>query len=291
MAGVTREVTEQKRAEETLRLAKEAAERASMVKSQFLSTMSHELRTPLNAVIGLTELMQAGLVGELTTAQKGHLARILGSAWHLVEIIEEILSFTRSEAGKEDVRITDVDLAALARGVVDMLGHEAERLGLELHLHGADRALHVETDGGKVRQVLTNLVGNALKYTESGRVEVTLVVLDHVVRLEVSDTGLGIPENRLEDIFDPFVQVDSSNTRARGGTGLGLAISRRLARLVGGDVGVRSALGEGSTFTLRLPRLRGHGAFQKEIARHDRRYGGAPGMPKHPLADRTREAR
>ena len=248
------DLTERKQGEALLRQAKEAAERSSDVKSQFLSTISHELRTPLTAVIGFSELMETEVVGPLNPRQKEHLSRIKISAWHLVTIIDEILTFTRAEAGKEEVHVTQVDVAAIAREVVGMLAAEADSAGLALRLEGAEGRVVVRTDGGKVRQILVNLLGNALRYTEDGGIDVTLEEDTAGPTLRVRDTGSGIPTDRLEDIFEPFVQVDGSTTRSRGGTGLGLAICRRLARLLGGDIGVESTPGVGSTFTLRLPR-------------------------------------
>ncbi len=247
------DVSERKRAERELRAAKEAAERASEAKSRFLSTVSHEFRTPLNAVMGLSELMESEVVGPINDTQKDYLRRIRAGAVHLVSLIDEVLTYSRSEAGKEGVTVGEVDVAGIAASVVAMLGHEADVQGLELRLRGADEPVVVLTDGGKVRQILTNLVGNALKYSGTGTVDVELDGGEDV-ELRVRDTGPGIPADRLEDIFEPFFQVDSSTTREAGGTGLGLTICRRLARLLGGDVTVESTPGEGSTFTLHLPR-------------------------------------
>jgi PAS domain S-box-containing protein len=255
------DITERKRAEaerDRLLLETEAAraeaEKASAAKSQFISTMSHELRTPLTAVIGISDLLADEIMGPLNPRQRAYLTRVKDSAWHLVSIIDEILVFTRSEAGKEEVRIADVDVAELTRGVIDMLGADADTRGLELALHGADDRLIALTDAGKVRQILTNLVGNALKYTDDGRVMVELSAAADTIVLRVSDTGPGIANDRLADIFEPFVQVDGSSTRTRGGTGLGLTIAQKLATLIGGIITVESEPGVGSTFTLTFPR-------------------------------------
>ncbi len=242
------------RHEDALREAKEEAERASRAKSQFLSTISHELRTPLTAVIGLADLLRREVVGSVTEKQRKHLDRISASAWHLVAIIDEILTFTRSEAGKEEPRLASVDVAAVARSVVEMLLPEAETRGLALRLGGAEAPLPAITDEGKLRQILVNLLGNAVRYTDRGGIDLTLAARPEWLEVRVHDTGVGIPAARLEDIFKPFVQVDGSSRRKRGGTGLGLAICRRLARLLGGDIGVESEPGAGSTFTLHLPR-------------------------------------
>lgn len=251
---VIRDITHRKRTEQALRLAKEAAELASRAKSQLLSTMSHELRTPLNAVIGLSDLIESGAVGPVNAVQKDNLARIKTSAWHLVGIIDEILGYSRAETVTEEVHASDVDLAAVVREVVQMLAHDAHARGLSLDVQGADRPEWIHTDETKIRQILTNLIGNALKYTEAGGIEVEMRRGDGVVEVRVRDTGPGIPPDRLEDIFVPFVQVEGPSARAGTGTGLGLAISRRLAALLGGEITVDSSEGEGSTFTLRLSR-------------------------------------
>lgn len=251
---VMRDITERKHSEEVLRVAKEAAEEASLAKTRFLSTMSHELRTPLNAVIGLSDLMVNGVVGPVNPVQKDNLVRIKSSAWYLVELIEEILGFTRAETGGEEAHLGDVDLAEISRSVLAMLAHSAAARGLTLRSSGLERPVMVRTDERKVRQIVTNLVANALKYTSSGGVNLELRLTKDAAEIRVRDSGPGIPPERLEDIFDPFVQVDSPTVRAGGGTGLGLAISRRLAALLEGEITVDSVLGEGSTFTLRLPR-------------------------------------
>jgi two-component system, chemotaxis family, CheB/CheR fusion protein len=252
--GVSLDITHRKQDEELLRVAKETAERASEVKSQFMSTMSHELRTPLNAVIGLSDLLAREVVGFTNERQREYLARIQGSAWHLVTIIDEILTFTRAEAGREEVHRAAVDVAGIARSVVEMMRLEAEARGLGLSLAGAGEPLMVDSDAGKIRQILVNVVGNAVKFTTHGGVSVELESTPHALIFSVRDSGPGIPGERLEDIFEPFVQVDGSATRQHGGTGLGLAIARRLARLLGGEIRVTSARGQGSTFTISLPR-------------------------------------
>ncbi len=250
--GAATDVTERKEAEEGLRAAKDAAEEASRVKSQFLSTMSHELRTPLTAVIGMSDLLETEVLGEMSVKQKVALDRIRRSAWHLVHIIDEILTFSRSEAGKEQMRLADVDFAAVVRDAFGMFAPASgEPAGI--HLHGAKEPIPAFTDEGKVRQILVNLIGNAEKHSR-GDVDVQVGGDEAWVEVRVRDAGPGIPPDRLEEIFEPFVQLDSSSTREKGGTGLGLTIARRQARLLGGDVTAGSTPGEGSTFTLRLPR-------------------------------------
>jgi two-component system CheB/CheR fusion protein len=249
-----RDITDRKEAEEELREAKRVAEQASQVKSQFLAVMSHELRTPLSGMIGFADLLETGVLGPTNEKQREALARIRTGSWHLASIIEEILSFSRVEAGKEEVHYGEADLAEAAREVVEMLQAQAESKGLTLRLEGADSALVCETDRVKVRQILLNLTGNALKFTQTGSVVVRLERSGTAwIELQVRDTGPGIRPEDQDRIFEPFTQVDGSHTRSAPGTGLGLAISRDLARLLGGDVSVESAPGEGSRFTVRLP--------------------------------------
>jgi two-component system, chemotaxis family, CheB/CheR fusion protein len=249
--GMNTDITEQAEAAQAIHAARDAAEAASAAKSQFLGVISHELRTPLTAVIGLSDLLRTGVAGELTSKQADYVERIRASSWHLVAIIDEILTYTRSEAGKQDVRLARVDVAEIARNVLGMLSSEAH--GLQLVLDGADEPVTVTSDAGKLRQILTNLVGNALKYTDSGTVRVAILRDHDELCVRVQDTGPGIPDEWQEQVFHAFVQVDSSSTREKGGTGLGLAVARRLAQLLGGDVQLESEPGRGSTFELRLP--------------------------------------
>ncbi len=248
-----RDITESRLGELELHAAKETAERASKLKGQFLSTISHELRTPLHAVIGFAELMELELAGPTTTKQKEYLTRISKNAWSLVEMVDEILTFSHSESGREKVNMKEVDLAEIARDVLAAIDAAMIAPGLELHLHGAEESVRAITDAGKVRHVLTNLAGNTMKHAD-GPVEVELEANEQWVKFHVRDHGPGIATDQLERIFEPFVRLDSSTRRAQGGAGLGLAISRGFARLMGGDVTVESVVGKGSTFTLRLPR-------------------------------------
>ncbi len=255
MLGVVGDITERKEAELALRQAMETAEQASRAKSQFLAVMSHELRTPLSGVIGFGELLESEVLGPTTAKQREALSRIRASSWHLVSIIEEILLLSRTEAGKEEVHCDEIDAAEIVRDVVGILEPEADQCGLALRLEHAEHCAPLWTDPGKLRQILINLVGNAVRYTERGTVtaEVDRSSPEWLL-FHVRDTGPGIAPENQERVFEPFTQVDSSYTRKVGGTGLGLAISRRLARLLGGEVALRSTPGEGSTFTLTLPR-------------------------------------
>ena len=229
------------------------AQAASRAKSEFLAVMSHELRTPLNAVTGYADLLQAGVAGEITDRQRELLDRIKDSARSLVEIIEEILTFSRMEAGHEKVAPERADLRELVREAADLLEPLARRKGLGFEVRLPDGPVLVDTDPAKVRQVLRNLVSNAVKFTEEGTVRVD-GVRDHTHHLvRVSDTGIGIPPEHRERVFEPFWQVEQSARREVGGTGLGLAVARGLTELVGGRLTLESEPGRGTTLTLALP--------------------------------------
>ncbi len=249
------EITSRKAAEEGLRRAKEAAELASQAKSQFLAMISHELRTPLTGVLGFADLLETEVLGPMSEEQQSALARIQACSWHLVTIIDEILSFSRLEAGKEFLREDDVDLAGLLTEVCEVLKPLTAERGLTLSVDVPTSGTIVRTDSGKVRQILLNLTGNAVRYTERGEVRLSVDPTDRDWMLvHVQDTGRGIAVEDQERIFEPFIQVDNSHTRSSGGTGLGLAICRRLAGLLHARLTLKSSVGEGTTFTLWLPR-------------------------------------
>jgi PAS domain S-box-containing protein len=244
--------------------ARRAAESANQAKSQFLANMSHELRTPLNAIGGYTELLDLGLRGAVTEAQRADLARIRRSQGHLLGLITDILNFAKLEAGRVHFDVADVALAGVLDDVETLVTPQARARGLACQVASAPcddegRPLAVRADREKLQQVLVNLMTNAVKFTDPpGRIAVECDVDPgdaSRVRIAVRDTGIGIPADRLEHIFDPFVQVDPRLARAREGAGLGLAISRDLARGMGGDLTVESEVGVGSTFTLVLPRV------------------------------------
>jgi PAS domain S-box-containing protein len=255
--GSVLDVHDRKLATEELLHAKRAAEAASEAKSQFLAVMSHELRTPLTGVIAYGEILESGVYGPVNVRQQEALARIQSNSWHLVSIIEEILTLSRAEAGRVEVRSELTDLGSVAGEVLGTVESAAEQRGLALVFRKPEEA-PILTDAGKVRQILLNLLGNAIRYTEAGSiaVEVGHEGTQWLV-VHVRDSGPGIEPEDQERIFEPFTQVNSSLTRTSGGTGLGLAISRKLARLLGGDILLDSAPGRGSTFTLRLPRAVG----------------------------------
>ena len=226
---------------------------ANEAKATFLATMSHELRTPLNAIIGYSDLLQAEIGGDLTPQHKQHVGRIGGAARHLLGLIESILNFARLEAGQEQLHLDRADASQLATDVVALVEPLARGKGLDLRLTVRTSPLVIRTDPAKFRQILLNLLSNALKFTHQGAVLVDLRGDGGMVICTVTDTGVGIPQEHLEDIFEPFRQVGQVHTHRAPGTGLGLSVSRQLARLLGGDLHAGSTVGEGSTFTLSLP--------------------------------------
>ena len=236
----------------------EQAQAANTAKATFLSTISHELRTPLTALTGYGELLHDQMFGPLTKGQLDIVERMRSVTQQLAVMIEEILAFSSLEVGREIVRARPMDLVAAARSALGAVEQLARVRGLAIETAIPDEVPTIESDADKVRQILVNLLGNAVKFTERGTVRLAITVGEEEIAFAVTDTGIGIaPENRAR-LFLPFSQLDTSLTRRHGGTGLGLYISHRLASMLGGRLEMESSPGRGSTFTLLLPRtLRG----------------------------------
>ena len=294
-----RDITERKQAEERERqlvlerAGRAEAEAASRAKSEFLAVMSHELRTPLNAILGYAELLDLGLAGPLTAEQRQQLSRIAASGRHLLGLVNEVLDLAKVESGRLTIEHAAYNAAETARAAIILVQPQAEAKGVALTVtpQEGEGPLYVG-DEDRVRQILLNLLSNAVKFTDAGG-RVSLVVEstptpDPEARLHgsecytclrVSDTGIGIASDQLDAVFAPFVQAQMGHTRRKDGTGLGLTISRRLARLMGGDLTVRSTVGRGSTFALWLPapspgRSQEGGHPRARLAGHEPRVQG-----------------
>ncbi|MEP6858627.1 MAG: ATP-binding protein [Gemmatimonadales bacterium] len=230
------------------------ADAANRTKAEFLAVMSHELRTPLNSIGGYIDLLEMELRGPLTDAQKSDLARIKRSQLHLLGIINDILNFTRLEATEVKFDIIDVPVRALVTDLDDVVSSLAHAKSLEYECDSLAANVYARTDPDKLRQILINLLSNAVKFTpDGGRIRVSWTVNQKSVSIHVEDTGRGIPRDKQEAVFEPFVQLERGLTRTTEGTGLGLAISRGLARGMGGDILLESEVGAGSVFTVMIP--------------------------------------
>ena len=247
------DVTEQHRAEQELRSARLEAETASRAKSEFLAVMSHELRTPLAAIIGYEELLFDGITGPVSEGQRTQLGRIKASATHLLNLIDEVLTLSRVEAGREITHPERISVYVALHEASSLAIPLAAEKGIDLEVVRAPKEVEVWADPTKLRQILLNLLTNAIKFTDTGSVVLESRKLDGRVDIIVRDTGIGIAPADHDRVFDTFWQVEQKSTRKVGGTGLGLSVSRRLARLMNGELTVDSKLGAGSTFTLRLP--------------------------------------
>jgi len=254
--GILEDVTKHKRGEERLLREKEEAEKATQIKSAFLANMSHEIRTPIHTITGMTELL---LETKLDEEQKEYATQVKYSAEVLLGLINDILDFSKIEAGKLSLEIIPCELVSLIEEAVDMVSLLAHKKGLEIIIDIAkDVPTWVRGDPVRVRQILINLINNAVKFTQKGEVLVRVRVVEKAnevwkVKFEVIDTGIGIPEDKVPILFEAFTQVDSSTTRKFGGTGLGLSISKSLVQMMNGSIGVQSTVGVGSNFHFTLP--------------------------------------
>jgi PAS domain S-box-containing protein len=256
ISSITRDISAQKRADEELRAALEAAQAGIRAKSLFLAMMSHELRTPLQAVLGYADFLLNGPPGSLSPEQREDVSYIHQGAGRMVTLIEQMLDLSRMEAGRLEIASEPVELAKLVEQVRQDVGPQVTAKSLEFAIDVSPTLPPVLGDPVRLRQILLNLVGNAVKFTEAGSVRIGAAATEQSVTVTVRDTGIGIAPEALPFIFEEFRQVDGNMTRRYGGAGLGLAIAKRLAEQMGGSISVESAPGAGSTFTLRLPAAR-----------------------------------
>lgn len=254
--AVWHDIAERKAVEDALRSAKDAAESANRTKSEFMTRMNHELRTPLTAIIGFSRVLLQGKEGVLSAGAQQYAERIRANGMHLLSLINQILDVAKVEAGRMELELETVPLDALVKETLAMLESTAETKGIALRRELPAEMKPLVTDAGKLRQILINLVGNAIKFTPKGEVCVTVTadpVSGRPLSIAVRDTGIGIPPERQRKVFEPFEQGDSSTRREFGGTGLGLSIVRTFSGLIGSRIAVESEVGKGTTFTLWLP--------------------------------------
>ena len=252
MVNALRDVTRRRALEDELVDARRAAERSNVAKADFLSNMSHELRTPLTAIIGFTGLLTG--TGKLGEREAMFAQRVAGASATLLTLVNDILDFSKLEAGGVDLEADEIDLAVLVEQSLALVNGLAEKKGLAVATALEADLPTILGDHGRLRQVLVNLMGNAVKFTAAGRIDLQVMAArGGGVRFEIRDTGPGIPADRLEQIFDRFTQADGSTTRTHGGTGLGLSICKGLVDAMGGTLGVVSQVGVGSTFAFTVP--------------------------------------
>jgi signal transduction histidine kinase len=246
-------VSERERYEEELRAARDIATAANSAKAGFLAVMSHELRTPLNAIAGYAEILSLGVDGPLTQKQNEAIARIRSNQQHLLSLIDDVLNFAKIEAGSTSIASEPVLICDLLDSLEPVLRPDLARRELTFVWNGCDRALAAQADPVRLRQILLNVLGNAIKFTPPhGHIELSAARIADKVSICVSDTGIGIPADKIARVFEPFFQVQSGTTREYAGVGLGLAISRDFARAMGGEIEVESAQEEGCVVTIEL---------------------------------------
>ena len=248
-------LAERDRARAEAESARHAAQSANEAKSRFLNMMSHELRTPLGAIGGYAALLEEGIYGTLNEEQRNFIGRIRHNQTHLLQLVNELLDVGRIESGRLTLNVDEVSVRLVVENTCPMIEPQIRASKLKLEVEPADANLFFYADRERVEQIVLNMLSNAVKFTPpGGTVRITVGSDVETVSLCVEDTGAGIPPDKLDAIFEAFYQVNAAQNRAQGGIGLGLAISRQLARAMNGDLTVKSALGEGSTFRLLLPR-------------------------------------
>ncbi|HIK26695.1 MAG: ATP-binding protein [Oscillatoriaceae bacterium SKW80] len=282
------DITDAKQAEILCR-ARDIAEARSQAKTEFLAHMSHEFRTPLNAILGMSGMLQREIYGSLNPKQKEYVNIIKSSGDYLLELINDILDFTKVEAGKEKLNYTKVDVAAVCRYCLKIVQERAHEKQLQLTSEIDSRAEVCIADERRLKQMLLNLLSNAIKFTPSGKVSLSVCKQPQGITFTVADTGIGIAPENLEIIFEPFRQLENDLQKQNKGTGLGLALTRDLARLHGGEVTVESSLGEGSRFTIYLPDLpTGYAPPEEEKSLEERAHFAYGGSKKILIVDDDR---